>query len=251
MSGGEWSLVAGALFAAGVVKGAIGFALPILTVPFLSIFIGPREAVVMMSVPVLLTNLVNVWMGWGEWRSLGQILPYMATGVAAVPAGVYFLYWGNPEVIRLILGLLVYVYLAARGFLPPMAALPSPARWGVGAGFGVAAGFLAGMSSVPGPVTIVYFSMFSWSKEVFIFLINAFNTVSAGALVSALAWRGSFTASVLLRIGAGLVPIFLGFWAGVRLRGRLDQALFYRLVRIALFLIATSLVARAGWQLFV
>jgi len=35
---------------------------------------------------------------------------------------------------------------------------------------------------------------------------------------------------------------------GIRLRDRLDQKLFYRAVRIALFWVATSLVVRSGWK---
>ena len=100
-------------------------------------------------------------------------------------------------------------------------------------------------------MSIVYFSMFSWPKEAFIFLMNAFNTVVSGTLLYSLAGQGGFTKPILRWIGVLLVPIFAGMWLGLRLRGRLDQVLFYRVVRVALFWVATSLILRSAWKFLV
>lgn len=246
----EWqaALAALVLFAAGMIKGIIGFALPLIGVPFLSIFLSPREAVIIMSIPVFLTNWANAQYDWRQWRHLREIVPFIAAGIAAVPVGVYVLRWADPELIRLLMGLAVYFYLASRRFLPPAEGLSRASRWGVGGALGVLAGFMTGVASVPGPVSIVYFSMFTWPKEVFIFLMNAFNTVVSGVLLSSLAQQGAFTWPLLQWAGLLLVPIFAGLWVGIRLRDRLDQKLFYRAVRIALFWVATSLVVRSGWK---
>ena len=246
----EWQavLAAGVLFAAGMIKGIIGFALPLIGVPFLSIFISPREAIIIMSVPVFLTNWVNAQYDWRQWRYLKEIVPFIAAGVLAVPAGVYVLRWADPDLVRLLMGLAVYFYLASRRLVPPVEGLSRQARWGIGGTLGALAGFMTGVASVPGPVSIVYFSMFSWPKEVFIFLMNAFNTVVSGSLIYALAHQGSFTGPLLRWAAALSLPIFAGLWIGIRLRDRLDQALFYRVVRWALFGVATSLVVRSAWK---
>ena len=248
MTGWEAVLAVAVFFLAGTVKGTIGFALPLIGVPFLSVFIGPRDAVMMMSIPVFLTNLANAWIDRRQWRYAKEIVLYTAAGVLGVPAGTLFLHWVNPEVARLLLGLAVYFYLAARGLFPPVETLSRAGRVGIGGSLGALAGFMTGVASVPGPVNVVYFSMFSWPKEAFIFMMNFFNTLVASSLVASLAYHGSYTLGALLWIGASLVPIFGGMWLGLRLRDRLDQALFYRVVRLALFWVATSLVLRSAWK---
>ncbi|MEE9274101.1 MAG: sulfite exporter TauE/SafE family protein [bacterium] len=238
------------LLAGGIVKGVIGFGLPMFTIPLLTVVIAPREAVVMMSLSIIFTNVANVRLGISEWRELRHVVPYLGAAVLMIPVGVLFLHRGDPELIRFLIGLSVYGYLATRRFVPPMGALRPRARWGVGAGLGVAAGFLGGMSSIPGPVSIIYFSMFSFTKEVFVFLVNAFNTVSISVLAGALAFQGAYTPPALLQAVAALAPVLAGFWVGVRMRDRLSQELFFRMVSVGLFAIATGLILRASWLLF-
>ncbi len=60
---------------------------------------------------------------------------------------------------------------------------------------------------------------------------------------------GEYSQIVMARIAVGLIPVFLGFWPGIRLQKRLPQEGFYRAVRISLFFIAVSLVVRSIWNL--
>jgi uncharacterized membrane protein YfcA len=245
----EWALTTAVLLAAGVVKGVIGFGLPAVAIPPLSLFLGPLEAVVTISFSVLLTNLINVRLDISEWRLIKNIRPYILTGILTVPFGVLFLQVGNPEVVRFLIGLVVYGYLALQRHVPTMKDLSPAARSGVGAGMGVMAGFLGGMASLPGPVSIVYLSMFQFSKDAFVFLMNVFNSVSSIGLVSTMTIRGIYTQPAILRALAALIPIFLGFWLGIWLRSHLSQELFYRLVKGGLFGIATLLILRGIWKL--
>lgn len=237
------------LFAGGVVKGAIGFGLPVFTNPLLSLFMAPKDVVVLMAVPIFATNITNVRLGWQEWRSLGHVVPYFVMGIVTVPVGVYFLKWSNPEVIRLLVAAMVFFYLAGRKYIPTMDSLPVRVRTGIGAACGAVVGFSLGATGISGPVHVMYLSMFSWPKETFIFLVNAFNSAGSASLVGAFALGGEFSLEVVTRIAAGLVPVFLGFGVGIRLQKRISQEDFYRVVRIALFFIALSLVVRSIWNL--
>ncbi len=237
------------LLVGGVSKGVIGFGLPAIVVPALSLIVGPLEAVVIVSIPAMLTNLANVRIGIAEWRTVFRIWPYLLTGILTVPFGVLFLQSGSPDAVRFIIGLALYGYLALQHHLPQIGELRPAVRSGIGAGMGVFAGFLGGMASLPGPVNIVYFSMFHFSKDAFVFLINVFNSVNSFGLVGTMAYRGIFTPPALARAVGALIPISLGFWVGLWLRNKLSQALFYRLVNFGLFAIATLLIFRSLWKL--
>jgi hypothetical protein len=244
MSEIEWGLIALILFLGGLVKGSIGFGFPALAVPLLSLIIGPREAVVMLSVSVVVTNIDNVRRGIAEWRSLRLVLPYFIVGIVCVPLGVFFLRSGSPDLVRLVIGLVVIAYLGVQRFLPNMSNLGAPARRGIGAGLGFLAGFLAGMANLPGPVSIIYFSMFRLSKNAFIFVINAFNTLTVSSAIITFAASGEYTPSALTRAALALVPVYVGFWTGVRLRERLSGERFFRLVNAGLFGVACLLFVR-------
>ena len=249
MSGLEIAATVAVLFAGGVVKGAIGFGLPVFTNPLLSLFMAPKDVVVLMAVPIFATNITNVRLGWREWRNIKQVVPYFVMGIIFVPVGVYFLKWSDPEVIRLFLAAMVFFYLAGRKHIPPMDTLPPRLRTGTGAVCGAVVGFSLGATGISGPVHIMYLSMFSWPKEVFVFLVNAYNSAGSVSLMGSFALGGEYSQIVMARIAVGLIPVFLGFWAGIRLQKRLPQEVFYRAVRIALFFIAVSLVIRSIWNL--
>ncbi len=248
MSEIEWGFVALILFLGGLLKGSIGFGLPAFSIPFLSLILGPRDAVVMISVSVVLTNIDNVRRDFSEWRSLRQMLPYFIVGAACVPLGVLFLRSGNPELVRLVIGLVVFAYLGVQRYLPDMSNLGAAARRGIGAGCGILAGFLAGMANLPGPVSIIYFTMFRLSKNAFIFLINAFNTLTVGGAIVTYAVSGEYTPHAITRAALALVPVYAGFWTGVRLRERLSTERFFRLVNAGLFGVASLLLVRGLWN---
>ena len=99
MSTSEWAFTALILFLGGVVKGGIGFGLPAFSIPFLSLILGPRDAVVMLSFSVVLTNIDNVRRDFSEWRSISRVLPYFIVGGVCVPHGVIFLHRGAPDLV--------------------------------------------------------------------------------------------------------------------------------------------------------
>ncbi len=245
----ETAAAVAVLFAGGVVKGAIGFGLPVFTNPLLSLFMAPKDVIVLMAVPIFATNITNVRLGWREWRSLGHVVPYFVMGIAFVPVGVYFLNRSNPEVIRLFVAAMVFFYLGGRKYIPTMDTLPVRLRTGIGVVCGALVGFSLGATGISGPIHVMYISMFSLPKEAFIFLVNAFNSAGSASMMGSFALGGEFTRVVMARIGGGLIPVFLGFWVGIRLQNRLPQEVFYRVVRIALFFIAVSLVVRSIWNL--
>lgn len=249
MSGYEWAAAGAILAAGGLVKGAIGFGLPVFSNSFLFLFMAPQKVVVLMSVPVLVTNLFNVHTGWKEWRSLRHVLPYFIVGAATVPVGVVFLNRTNPDVIRIFLAGVVFFYLAMHRRLPAMDSFRAGARTAIGVGCGLIVGFTMGATGITGPVHGVYLAMFLWPKDVFVFVINAFNVLTAGALAGALTAHGQYTGEAFWEIGLALIPVLAGFAAGVRIRDRIPQEMFYRVVRGLLFLIALSLMGRSIWHL--
>ena len=70
---------AAAILFGGIVKGTLGVGLPLFAVPIMSLMIGSTQAIALVAVPVLVSN---IWQAWQEasWKaSLKRFWPLMLT----------------------------------------------------------------------------------------------------------------------------------------------------------------------------
>ena len=233
-------------FMAGIIKGCIGFALPVATIPFLSLFINPVNAIALMSISLFSTNIMNVKIGLKEWRNLKDIVPFLVIGFCSVPIGVWILKWMDPNIVRLVLALAIAIFVFVKGFFPaPKINSDLMKIWGLGSIFGFLGGLLGGMIGIPGPSTLIYFSMFDWKKDTFIFLINSFNALTSGLLVASFFTQGIYTETIFSYAILVLIPVFLGYWIGLKLRKNINQNRFELIVKIVLIVIALVLLVRS------
>ena len=76
---------AGAIMFGGIVKGTLGVGLPLFAVPMMSLMIGSTQAIALVAVPVLVSNIWQAWLA-GNWKaSFVRFWPLMLTqGVMTV-----------------------------------------------------------------------------------------------------------------------------------------------------------------------
>ncbi len=232
------------LFFGGFVKGSIGFGTPLVSAPLLALFIDPQEIVTLLALPLLVSNITDTYRLRSEWRSLREIWLYLLCALALIPVGVWFLGFGDPDFIRLMMGIMAYTYLLVESRLSSFKELGTGLQRIVGALMGAILGFVYGTTTISGAINVIYFSMLRLSKNPFIFLMNAFNTTGMIVIISSLGLQGIYTKPRFTNALLAIIPVYVGYWVGIRVREHIDQALFFKLIRIALFLIATSLVIK-------
>jgi hypothetical protein len=146
----------GVTLVAGFVKGAIGFAMPLIMISGLSLFLDPLVAIAGIILPIVLSNLMQVLrFSWAEaraaiveyWRYI-LIVCVMIVGVAQfvtlIPTQTFYLILGVPVALSLI------QLFGVRFHIPPQRR--RAAEWGVGA----LAGGLGGLTGTWGPPTVLY-----------------------------------------------------------------------------------------------
>ncbi len=244
MSDFEITFLGCVLLLGGFVKGSIGFGMPLVSAPLLALLLDPRDVVTLLVPALLLSNVTDALRLRTEWRAIKEIALYLACALAFIPIGVWFLGFGDPDVIRLMMGLMAYAYLLVEGRLSSFRELRAVSQRIVGTLMGTILGFVYGTTTISGAVNTIYFSMLRLPKNPFIFLMNAFNATGMFVILLTLSLRGHYDKPRLDKALLAIVPIYAGYWAGIRIRERIDQALFFRLIRTALFLIATSLVIK-------
>jgi uncharacterized membrane protein YfcA len=235
-------LAAGGL--AALVKGTLGFGFPPVATPLVAGIVGAKTAVIVLAIPSLVLNLMQVWIGRSSisaWRSVAALMFSIVLGSFG---GGYLLtvlpvHLTGAVVGVCVLGYVTLAMLKVRLQVAPYFVGP------VGAVLGLVAGLLGGATGIHGPLVILYLSALRLDKEAFAGLASLILLVAQVPQVMAYATFGLFNAERLLWSAAMLPGIALGFYCGLVLRSRVSQRTFAVAVQCALLLIGSRLLYEA------
>ena len=230
---------------AGFVKGAVGFAMPMIMISALGSFLPGHEALAALILPTLTTNLAQAFRQGtaAAWESvvafrrmIAMIVLFIAVSaqfVLAIPQGLMFLLLGVP-----IVGFALY-QLSGR---PLAIAIHHRAR--VEIVLGIIAGLYGGISGVWGPPLLVYLLSTGTEKREQVRIQGVVFLVGAVILTGAHLHSGVLNATTLPLSALLIVPAWLGMWVGFRLQDRLDPVRFRRWTLVLLALTGLNLIRR-------
>lgn len=231
---------------AGFVKGAVGFAMPLVMASAFASIMPPPVALAAMILPTLITNIQQAFrQGVGEamgsvrkfrWH-IGMVLLFicLSAGLARViPQPLMYALLGVP-----IVGFAIW-QLSGR----PLK-LPVHHRRRAEIVSGIIGGLYGGISGIWGPPLIVYLLSIGIEKteqvrvQGVVFLLGAM-TLTAAHLTSGILNPQTLPLSAVL-----VLPAVLGMWAGLALQDRLDVGQFRRWTLVLLVLTGLNLIRRA------
>ena len=224
-----------------LIKGMTGLGLPLIGVPAIATFTSVEEAVVLMIIPVLGSNL---WLVASHRRFLGLLqehLPFLIAGFAGGIAGTFLLVAIDDRWLKLLLAAWLAIYLL-QYFLGDTMRMVFQAR-GAASGFlGLTAGTIQGATGVSAHIVAPYFNGRDVLPQAYAFLIaSAFLICSSAQLVTA-ASNELFTADRTWLGFVALVPTLLFTRIGIRLAGRVSKQAFQRLLLVLFVLMEVKLL---------
>lgn len=242
----QWLAVLVTLVAAGVVKGSIGFGLPLVAVSVLSNIVDVRLALALMIVPIVVSNL---WLGLNGGR-FGATLGRHWAVILALGAGIFGGAWLMTAVDGLsLLGLvgIVVMLFALVEYLDLTRSKPLPQRWvrPLGVIAGLVSGVVGGMTTAYGPVLLMYLTSLRLPKDVFVSTVGVIWFFASIFLVVAFSSVRILTPQTALLSSAALLPVFLGLYLGRGIRRQVDQRVFHRIMLAVLSLLGLNLLRRA------
>lgn len=240
----ELLMVWGAMAVAGFVKGTIGFTFPLVALSLASTVVAVEVVVPLMTFPILASNLWQGLRGGFLRRVLRRFWPLVVTLAAGILLGAHLAQYSSDSVIFALLGSLALGSSLLQLLFPNVTIKPGRNR-GLEMGLGLASGIIGGMTAVYGTLIAVYLTALHLPKHFFVATVGTLWFCAGIFLLIAFGAVGSLTASIAGVSLTCVVPTLLGVLLGQRLRDRISQKLFARLVLIGLMLVGLNLLRRA------
>ena len=232
-------------FLAGLVKGTVGFAMPMILLSGLSILMPAKQALAALILPTLFTNIIQsstrgttrlililkrhnffLIISGGFLIVSSQLTPYLPT-----------------ETFMAGIGFMICFFSLFRLLRPTIKLEKGNHKLT----FGVAAltGFLGGMSGIWGPLTIVYLSTLNLPKEEHIKVQGVIYTLGSLLLFVSHIKSGVFTLYSLPFSASLVLPALMGLLLGKSIRNNLNEKRFQQITLIVLLIAGLNLIRKA------
>ena len=234
-----------ALLCGGLIKGTLGVGTPLLTVPLMALVLPAQTAVALMAIPVVIANAWQVTQAKHVTAVVSRFWPAFIAVLIGTYIGVRILSTIDERGLLLLVGVVVIAFTLLQGSHYRIN-LPSKIEKPAGVAFGLASGVIGGVSSMFGPMLIIYLvSLRGLTKDQFVGAIS-FLYISAVVPWTLILYAfGILDFRMILLSTAAAVPVTLGLTFGQRLRARISEQRFHKLVLIILFASGGTMLWRA------
>lgn len=239
----DYILTASLMLAGGMIKGVVGIGLPAFLVGTMSLYLQPREVILIILFPILFTNLRQAAIGaplaqiFSKYRVLAITCACVIFGVALFAGQV------PTKVLLIVVGVSVTLF-GVSSLIGGVPQIPNKAAnlWqGIA---GIVSGILGGLTAIWGPPVAFYLMARSTPKDEFVQVTGALFAIGAIFMGVGVLVAGEMTRNSVLQSTLMLPIVFAGVFLGEAIRHRLNRDLFFKLVLIGFFLIGLNLIRR-------
>jgi hypothetical protein len=242
-------LIAAAFLIAGFIKGALGLGLPTVSMGLLAVAMPPAQALAIVIVPAIVTNIWQTFAGSYLRDILRRLWPLLIGTVAGIwlnagsLTGPYAHYTtivlGALLILNSVIGLSRFSFTVAR----------RNEKW-VGGIVGLVTGMISAASGVQVIPSVPFMQAIGMEKDELIQALGVFFTTATVTLGFSLTSAGLLTASTAVPGAIAMVCSFAGMLAGQAVRTRLQPELFRRWFLIGMILLGTYLAASAIFEIY-
>ncbi|UYN98873.1 MAG: sulfite exporter TauE/SafE family protein [Devosia sp.] len=237
------AIMALALAAGAIVKGATGMGLPLVALPVLTTVFGLQHAVGIMAITQVLTNCMQIWQFRSEARSegLGFLPWFLVAAGAGVVLGTWLLSSLPERALIISLGLLLLGYFLFKITRPHLTVGPELARRaGPFAGFG--SGVLQGATGISAPIGVTFIHAMGLERRTHVYAVSAMFLTLGLVQLPALVISGIMQAQWVLEALLAMIPILIFMPVGQALAKRLSRRAFDLMILIFLGLMGLKMV---------
>ncbi|MEP3275342.1 MAG: sulfite exporter TauE/SafE family protein [Stappiaceae bacterium] len=232
-----WGLaaIAVAMILGGILKGATGAGVPVITVPVIAAVYDVRFAVAVMVVPNLISNLWQVH----KYRDSATDKTFCwrlgLSGGLGAGIGTFALAQLPSGFLSLCMAAIVFAYIFLRLLKPDVRLSLHTARTFV-APVSLLGGILQGAIGVSAPIGVTFLNAMKLARPAFIFTVSIFFASMALFQIPTQLYYGLMTPQIALLGLLAFVPLFaalpVGDWIGKRISPKIFDALILTFLAI-------------------
>ena len=228
-----------AVLAGGLIKGTIGFGMPMVALPIIAFTIPATTAMILLCAPILLTNFLQIKFkeGISSYRFLLMFL-FLVLGLII---GARLILEINLNTITQIIALSIIFAAVVNCFGFKITNIKNSHEKIITSIIGFGSGILGGLSTFYGPPMLAYMVAVDLPKEKFVRTVSTMYFIGSFPLYGSLIYYGFATKEDLLFSIFLIIPAFLGQQIGTKIRDKINQKQFRMSILITLIILGISL----------
>lgn len=214
-----------AFLIAGFIKGVVGFGFPIVALIVLTLATGLLDALALIVVPTLLTNVWQALAGVHLRAILARMGIYFLCAVAGILATSQFLKTSDTNLLTGLLGCVLFVFAVSR-LMRLQISVPAEREKPLSFVLGSLNGALTGLTGSFMVPSVLYMQALGFPRDMLVQAMGVFFFVSTLTLTLSLGFNDLISMEAVGLSTAALIPSFAGLYGGRWLRRRIDEARF-------------------------
>ena len=217
-----------AVLAGGLVKGTLGFGMPMVALPIIAFIIPPTTAMILLCAPIFLTNFLQI--KFKEGVSSYRFLPMFLSLVVGLIIGARLILEIDINTITQIIAVSIIFAALVNCFGFKINNIKQNYEKIITTIIGFGSGILGGLSTFYGPPMLAYLVAVDLPKEKFVRTVSTMYFIGSFPLYGSLIYYGFATKEDLIFSLILIIPAFISQQIGTKIRDKINHKQFRNLV---------------------
>ena len=231
-----------AVLAGGLVKGTLGFGMPMVALPIIAFIIPPTTAMILLCAPIFLTNFLQIKFKQGV--SSYRFLPMFLSLIIGLIIGARLILEINVNTITQIIAVSIIFAALVNCFGIKIKNINKNHENTITSLIGFGSGILGGLSTFYGPPMLAYLVAVDLPKENFVRTVSTMYFIGSFPLYGSLIYYGFATKEDLIFSLILIIPAFIAQQVGTKIRDKFNQKQFRICILITLIILGFSLLVK-------
>ncbi|BDQ37661.1 permease [Pseudodesulfovibrio nedwellii] len=235
------ALVLATFFFAAFMKGTAGLGFATTCLGIMASYLDLRLAIPLVIIPSLLSNTMVMIDAGNFWSIFRRFWPLYFSALPGLFLGLWILGSNETDLPRMVLGTTMVLYGAWglwRGHLSLKQTKPLEMC------VGLLTGLINGLTGSQIMPIMPYLMSLNISKDELVQAINTSFTIASLVMLAGLGKLGLISIENMILSTVGIIPVGLGIWLGGKVRRKLPETVFRKIVLALIGLLGLGLVIR-------
>ena len=235
-------LIVFAVFLGGIVKGSVGIGMSMFSVPIIAFILPPTKAMMLLCFPVIFTNFLqmDIKKGVGSFRFLPM---FLALFLGLLIGGKLILNL-SLNFISISIAIVIIIFTSLNFFGISLKNIKKANEKILSVIIGFLSGIIGGLTTFYAPPIITFLISINLDKEFFIRTTATMYFFASIPLYSSMIYHGLGNYYDLIMSLVLVVPAIVGQFFGSKVRKKLSNEIFQKLVLIILIIIGFTLLIK-------